>query len=48
MYLIITITMLFIGGIRKRWFVIIISLFIVFLGSFLGIYFLNQKLFIKI
>ena len=48
MYLIITITMLFIGGIRKRWFVIIISLFIVFLGIFLGIYFLNQKLFIKI
>lgn len=48
MYLIITFTMLFIGGFRKRWFIITIGVGIVLLGSFLGLYFLNQDLFISI
>ena len=48
MYLIITFTMLFIGGLKKRWFIITLSLFILFLGSLLAIYFLKQDLFIKI
>ena len=47
-YLIITVTMLFIGGIRKRWFFLVFLL----LGSILGtgafIYLTNQDLFIKI
>lgn len=48
MYLIITIAMLFIGGLRKRWFIISIGTIIVFLSIFLGIYYLNQDLFIDI
>lgn len=48
MYLIITIAMLFIGGLRKRWFIISISIIILFLSIFLGIYYLNQDLFIDI
>ena len=48
MYLIITFTMLFIGGLRKRWFILTISIIIIFLGIFLGIYYLNQDLFIDI
>lgn len=47
-YLIITIVMLFIGGIRKRWFLLLGLI----LGSLLGIasaiYFINQELFINI
>ena len=47
-YLIITIVMLFIGGIRKRWFLLVGLI----LGSILGIgaaiYFFNQDLFINI
>ncbi len=47
-YLIITLVMLFIGGIRKRWFVI--TFFVVFLlaGTFFSLYFLKQDLFISI
>ncbi len=48
MYLIITISMLFIGGIRKRWFTITICIFLLLLTAFFLIYFLKQDLFIKI
>lgn len=48
MYLIITFTMLFIGGLKKRWFIITLSIIILFIGIFLSIYFLKQDLFIKI
>lgn len=46
-YLIITITMLFISGIRIRWFIILFSLVILLLVIILGTYFFNQNLFIK-
>ena len=48
MYLVITFIMLFISGIRKRWFVLTISFLILFLGTFLSIYYLKQDLFIDI
>lgn len=48
MYLIITFTMLFIGGLRKRWFIITLGVIVIFLSIFLGIYYLNQDLFIKL
>ena len=48
MYLIITFTMLFIGGLRKRWFILTLSTIVIFLGIFLSIYYLNQDLFIDI
>ena len=48
MYLIITITMLFVGGFRKRWFVITILTIVALVGSILGIYFLDRDLFIKL
>lgn len=48
MYLIITFIMLFVGGLRKRWFILTIGLIIILLGSFLAIYYLKQDLFIKI
>ena len=48
MYIIITFTMLFIGGLRKRWFIFSISFLIIFLGVFLGIYYLKQDLFIDL
>ena len=47
-YFVITITMLFIGGFRARWFVITTSTILVIGAIFLGIYFLNQDLFINI
>ena len=47
-YLLITFIMLFISGIRYRWFIILISIIIVSVGSVLIIYFLNTDLFIKI
>ena len=47
-YLIITFVMLFIGGIRKRWFVLTAVILLVLGGSFIGLYFLNQDLFIDI
>ena len=47
-YLIITIVMLFIGGIRYRWFIILIFLLIISISSILLIYKLNQDLFINI
>lgn len=47
-YFVITITMLFVGGFRNRWFIITIGTLIVVGTIFLGIYFLNQDLFIEI
>ena len=48
MYIIITFVMLFVGGIRKRWFIFTIAFLLIFLGVFLGIYYLNQELFIDL
>lgn len=47
-YLLITFVMLFISGIRYRWFIIFFLILIVSVGSILLIYFLNSDLFIKI
>lgn len=47
-YLLITICMLFISGIRYRWFIILIAILGLSVGSILIIYFLNQDLFIRI
>ncbi len=47
-YFIITTVMLFVGGFKNRWFLIILGLLIAFGGTFLSIYFLKQDLFIKI
>ena len=47
-YLLITIIMLFISGIRIRWFIILISVFLVIIAFILGTYFINNDLFIKI
>ena len=48
MYLIITFIMLFVSGIRKRWFILTIGLFIIIIGGVLAIYYINQDIFIKI
>ena len=48
LYFIITFVMLFIGGFKKRWFISIVGIFAIFLIVFVGIYFINQDLFIKI
>lgn len=47
-YLLITFVMLFISGIRYRWFFMLFGLIGITLASVLGIYFVNQDLFIKI
>ena len=47
-YLIITISILFISPLRKRWFVFIFILIFILLGSFLYIYFFKQDLFINL
>jgi len=47
-YLIITIVMLFIGGIRKRWFAILFLIIGLILGTFSLIYIFNQDLFTNI
>ena len=47
-YLLITIVMLFISGIRYRWFALLFGVFAVILAFILGTYFLNNDLFIKI
>lgn len=47
-YLLITIIMLFISGIRYRWFIIMFGIIGIILGTILGIYFTNNNLFIKI
>ncbi len=48
MYLIITAVMLFIGGIRKRWFILLFLIIGATLGAGTLIYFLNQNLFTNI
>lgn len=47
-YLLITFVMLFISGIRYRWFLIAIAILAAFVGIVLAIYFINQDLFVKI
>lgn len=47
-YFVITIVMLFIGGFRARWFIMTIGTILVIGIIFLGIYFINQDLFIEI
>lgn len=47
-YLLITITMLFISGIRYRWFIILISLALLLITFTLSIYYINNELFINI
>lgn len=47
-YLLITFVMLFISGIRYRWFVIAIALLFTLVSIVLGIYFINQDLFVDI
>ena len=47
-YLLITFVMLFISGIRYRWFIVLFSLFIIIIGFILITYFFNNDLFIKI
>lgn len=47
-YLIITLLMLFISGIRAIWYILLGFMILLFLGSFLYLYFLQQDLFIKI
>lgn len=47
-YLLITICMLFISGIRYRWFILLVLILTLGVGSILLIYFLNQELFIDI
>lgn len=47
-YLLITIIMLFISGIRYRWFIILFGALLSLLVLILGVYFINTDLFIKI
>lgn len=47
-YLVTTIVMLFIGGIRKRWFVYAGGILVLFISLLFLIYFINDDLFIKI
>ena len=47
-YLLITFVMLFISGIRYRWFIVVLIVIGLVLGTILGLYFFNTELFIKI
>ena len=47
-YLLITATMLFVSGIRYRWFIILFTILLASVGSVVLIYFLDTNLFIKI
>lgn len=47
-YILITFIMLFISGLRFRWFFIAIMIFVIAIGFVLGIYFFNQDMFIDI
>lgn len=46
-YILITLVMLFISGIRYRWFLLIFGALFLFVGSVLLIYFISKNLFIK-
>lgn len=48
MYLIIYLSMLFVSGIRKRWFIIGFIILTIFLSLFAYLYFFNENIFIKI
>lgn len=48
MYVIITFAMLFVGGLRKRWFIFTILFIAIILGIFLSIYYFKQDLFINL
>jgi rod shape determining protein RodA len=47
-YILITLIMLFISGIRYRWFIMLGAILLSFVGIVLGIYFISNDLFIKI
>ena len=47
-YLLITIVMLFISGIRYRWFTLMFGLLALIIGIIIGLYFFNSDLFIKV
>lgn len=47
-YLLITIIMLFIGGIRYRWFIILFTLLLLAIGSIVLVYFIDNDLFVNI
>ena len=47
-YFVITLSMLFISGIRYRWFIILFSILIIFILFIFILYFYNQKLFVNI
>lgn len=47
-YLLITFVMLFISGIRYRWFILLFGILFLFVGSVLLVYFISQEAFIKI
>ena len=47
-YLLITIIMIFIGGIKYRWFIILISILLLFIGSVVIIYFIDTEIFVNI
>ena len=47
-YLLITFVMMFVSGIRYRWFVVALAIVGIFVALVLSIYFINQDLFIKI
>lgn len=46
-YLLITIIMLFVSGIRYRWFVILFALLFIFIAVIISIYFINTDLFVN-
>lgn len=47
-YLLITFVMLFISGIRYRWFILLFGVLFLFVGSVLLVYFISQEMFIKV
>ena len=47
-YLVIYVSMLFVSGLRARWFIIGFLLFAIFLGGFISLYLFKENLFIKI
>lgn len=47
-YLLITITMLFVSGIRYRWFIMLFTILFLLIGTVILIYFINTDLFVKI
>lgn len=48
MYLVITFSMLFIGGFKRRWFILTVATAIILVGGVIALYIFNGDLFIKI